>query len=516
MTTANLAFEVRLKRKLIQLLSPHLDGEDLDRMTAPEALKMFKQGFTHRYAVKSKNYEIFEFLGDKVNAAVMAAWLKKTFPDETRESVFSVIIAKFLSKEKLAEYSTTIGFKDLLIKPPEFPVIESDIEDVFESFMGVLKEAGDLFISEGVGTVLVSALLIPIFIKQGIDPAKAAEYIDAVTLLKHGFNAVYKSDPSYEEIPYTRKEGTQTVTFYKAKVYGRIPQKEKPNNNGGIPNNSNNNGYNSVDRGRGNGYRGNNDRGRGNDDRGRGNYRGRGAFNRGRGGNMQNTTQSFQPKIIYDKVLLAELTDDEAKTSKSRAKEAVSKKALIKLQWSPEFIEQKRAEKDDKDITKNMLKLASEIEKLREQAIEGFKYTGSTQSTKKAQDAYLDSTYKKGPTGELPSFLLSKPFVRFEIERPEDLGDVFVIMYVKNSSGIEEATGSIPVKPRQIGDGARRLLTQYVDHVRNILKLSRDTTGYSSHTSVKNTPTTNPSLSNEEKSEEEQQEEEPEPSQEFD
>jgi dsRNA-specific ribonuclease len=113
------AFEVKLALKIRELVSDGLVEEDIERLLTAENIRRFKWAVTHRYA-SADNSEIDELMGDKANGYLLLKWLRKTYPNERRESALSIIVAKFLSKEKLAQYSKELGLRELLIKPPEF------------------------------------------------------------------------------------------------------------------------------------------------------------------------------------------------------------------------------------------------------------------------------------------------------------------------------------------------------------------------------------------------------------
>lgn len=214
-----------IRLKIIQLLKPLLRPEDLEKLLQPEPLKIFRQAFVHRYA-SSVNYEVYELLGDKANSFALTLWLKQTFPDEQRESSFSSIIAKFLSKENLAEYSRRWGLPNLIIKPnqKDFPVTETDKEDLFESLTGAIVINAEKYLSEGAGFLLVKELLTPIFVSEGINPANLRDYIDAVSLLKMGANVLYGPDPLYTYHQFIVLEEGKEVIFFTAEAIKVVRQ----------------------------------------------------------------------------------------------------------------------------------------------------------------------------------------------------------------------------------------------------------------------------------------------------
>jgi dsRNA-specific ribonuclease len=432
----------KLALKIRELLSPRLEEADIKKLVAPHRVLRFQEAVTHRYASRL-NYEIDELLGDKANGFILMKWLRKMFPNERRESVFSTIIAKFLSKEKLAQYSRELRLPEILIKPKEYEQTETDKEDLFEAVMGAFIIIGDDAFGEGAGALIVQGIVEPIFVREGIDPEKLREYIDPVSLLKMGANVLYGTDPIYPitEVEEVDKETGRRTPWYRASVKVRVRVSVEVVEVGG-----------EVGGGRG---------GRGAGRGGRGS--GRGSRGGGGGGRPPREETRFEER------LLASLDGpDEWQPSKPKAKEAVARKALLKEGWTFDTIEEERRKKDTKAKEKHRAKLARAIDEIREESLAKLSddvRRGEKKGT--SDDALLARKYGL----ELAHQLALPVEADFESDVNEDVGDAVVVLYTTDSTGTLVLRSSVRERRTQIGNAYHRLVSGYVTRLRDELGL---------------------------------------------
>lgn len=394
MQKLNSSYDTRLRAKMIELLHRVMPESDMEKMLSNDAMALYRQAFTHRYADKTKNYETLELLGDKFNGAVLMNWLFLKFPGERDEGVLSDIVAFFLSKPKLAEYSQMLGLPSLLIKPELYPPVPSDYEDIFEALMGAIIRCAHRYIAPYSGSAVVAGILEPIFEAQRINPANRKDYIDKVSLLKQGANVFTGHDPSYKvesHIQRTREGGRERVqTFYSCSVF---------------------------------------------------------LFDTGR--------QEYLPA--------ASLERSEYATSKQRAKEAVSVKALEKLApkgWTWEGIEGERKRKEEESSRVQRTFIEESIVALRKIALRGMR-GGS-------EKEFLEARF-----GSKKARLLSTPVDSlFSVERNEDIGektDVAVELFIRYEDEPYTLQGTLISKPNSVANSYRRLAAEYIKQVEETL-----------------------------------------------
>lgn len=423
---------LRIGLKLRQLVTPGLNNEDAEKLTTRKNIERFSLAFTHRWSRTKENLEVDEILGDKAIGYSLMRWLRKTFPHETRESVFSLIVAKFLSKTKLSQYSNQLGLPELLIKPTQFQRTKTDEEDIFEAVMGAIVIIGDETFGEGMGIIIVQSIVVPIFESENIDPANLRDYIDSVSLLKMASNVMYNTDPKLPTEQYTTVEtdGRKTLWFG-AKAILKVPKVDEKET-------------------------------------------------------KEPTKKRFQ-KVNNEEVELAKLEETEYARTKQEAKEAVARKALQIKGWTYDYIDEQRQEKDAANQEKYKTMLAERIQGIREEilgkkmqvaafvptkvVVKGkTKYVGAASTTSKpieTEDAEL--TRRFGPN--LAAQLRLPVDVTFEIEKDEAGGDTIVLLFTGGIGGIQEERGAIPVRPSQLHTGYRQLVLSYIGFLRTKLGL---------------------------------------------
>ena len=418
-----------IQKKILFLLSPILSKENVAKLLGPRPMATFVQAFTHRYA-SQLNLETLELLGDKMGSYALILWLKENFPNEQRESAFSTIIAKFLSKEKLSQYSQKLGLPALLIKPKEFPATETDKEDLFEAVMGAIVMTSERELSEGAGSIVVKEFLSRIFVEQKIDPANLRDYIDPVSLLKMATNVLYGTDPRYVEREFQQDslDKKSVIIYFSATVYRRVRQQEaKP---------------------------------------GEGRTR----------------------EIVYKEEEMAHLEEQERERTKQKAKEAASKKALVRYKWTFDTIEEERRKKDIVNQQKYLGNLAKAIAEVREEVLERLRSTEQAASEKlvpifkgkkvQSMEKVVSKTKRSAEEmirekyGETAAAELRLPVeAAFEVDKNEEQGDIAVVLQTKNEHHVYVQRAAVRSKPSQLADAYFRLVRMYVEKLRKDLDL---------------------------------------------
>ena len=100
---------------------------------------LLRQALTHPSFDGDKNYERLEFLGDSVWGLIVASYLFEHYPD-LDEGSLTLLKAYFTNNAFISKLSKKIGLGQLLRvgKSYRFPVSESVLADIFESFVAYL------------------------------------------------------------------------------------------------------------------------------------------------------------------------------------------------------------------------------------------------------------------------------------------------------------------------------------------------------------------------------------------
>ena len=125
-------------------------------LTEPKNLEIFDQAFTHSTANLTKNYEVFEHLGDSIANTASLWYFIRRFPELNRPegiNILGKIKIKYVSKDswhRLAEMMKLWEFVTVgeVTRANEKRKI---LEDVFESFIGVTTFLIDSRIHQGAG-----------------------------------------------------------------------------------------------------------------------------------------------------------------------------------------------------------------------------------------------------------------------------------------------------------------------------------------------------------------------------
>lgn len=447
-------YNEKLKEKLFILFrtpSPYYNNEPLvdeelfKVITNKKNLALIRKACTHRYWSEDFHYEILEIRGDAGVADTLQNFLITYFPDEKRESTFSDIQSKFVGNEKSTEYSDNWALYEVIRKPEAFEITPSDREDVFEAFCGAIILIGDNLIltdedgeqyNISIGNQLLQALLYPVFIEQGIDPAKAAEYKEKVTILSEACKTFFHSDAEYviKEIVEPNAKGG-TTTFYSAIVYKRVLSKSTSSDD----------------------------------------LKQLSKYEERRNAMQKQELRGQQ----FKRVELARMdTPDEINVygrSKKSAKERVAELALIKNNWTADYIfsvkeknEKERTKKFSQEVVDNLIRTRKDALDLlfgpQKKPKEGKKIKKRSQEE---EDAALEEAY--GPAGvalQLP------PQVSFKVKFIKNTNQFNIILYVFDRD-IQEmrSVSAFTEKKSELNNAYRRLNKEYIASIRQKIGL---------------------------------------------
>ena len=147
-----------------------LNRQSLDAFTDEESMIEFSRAFTHKTWSKSFNYERYEFLGDTIINDAVAHYISITFPHIQNVAWMTRIKHTLISKKYLAGLAHKANFLEFIRYGDELkPILAcsyekanaslnkeylSILEDVFEAFIGALRNIVDKQTVDGIGGVI--------------------------------------------------------------------------------------------------------------------------------------------------------------------------------------------------------------------------------------------------------------------------------------------------------------------------------------------------------------------------
>jgi dsRNA-specific ribonuclease len=136
------------------------------KLVNPYAMEIWVKAFTHKsYDPNiSENYDVLEFIGDRVLKTVFAKYMNYRFPGST-EDLLTKMETIYMSKMKQGLISSQLGL-DKWIRT-RFEMDVSVQEDLFESMFGAILQVGDEIIGSESGILIAYNLISAIF--DGID-----------------------------------------------------------------------------------------------------------------------------------------------------------------------------------------------------------------------------------------------------------------------------------------------------------------------------------------------------------
>ena len=135
------------KQLLVTLLTDYakLKKNHVDMITSPENMKKFEIAFTHPTFDSQNNYEFYEFIGDSTVNKSIVWYLQRRFPSLRNEKgveTFSQLKANLVSRKSLSSLAIKLDFWQFVRMTVEIQERNKIkvMEDIFEAFMGCLKE----------------------------------------------------------------------------------------------------------------------------------------------------------------------------------------------------------------------------------------------------------------------------------------------------------------------------------------------------------------------------------------
>jgi len=212
-------FKRQLQYKIFEVLTGIISASDenlIAKILGPEAMdKYWIPAFTHLTANPEykKNYEIFEYIGDRFVHAAFTMYIEKLSqirgvnldPEER-----TLLLNDYMSEDFQAQKSEELGLVNFLIRSPDLELTKKIKGDVFESFFGALAVIAEELIYPGMSYVYTFNLMEKILQSVPIDFAKIQR--PAVTQLKEIYDILYSAQekPNYiydrsDLIGYTNK-----------------------------------------------------------------------------------------------------------------------------------------------------------------------------------------------------------------------------------------------------------------------------------------------------------------------
>ncbi|SNW62896.1 Ribonuclease III [Orpheovirus IHUMI-LCC2] len=138
----------KLKLTLESILRriPGIREETIPKFIVPDALQMWTPAFVHETfdLNRNNNYEVLEFLGDRVIETQFSIYLMKRFPS-AGPSELTEVKSKYMSEDYQPRISDELGISSL-IKVRGTNVTNKMKEDVFESFVGALYKVTETYV----------------------------------------------------------------------------------------------------------------------------------------------------------------------------------------------------------------------------------------------------------------------------------------------------------------------------------------------------------------------------------
>lgn len=148
--------------------------EDPSLFVNDQALQIWAHAFTHKSYDMERNYEKLEFFGDASSKDLFNNYMKKKYP-QFNEQEYTEYSNQYLSKNFQSVFADDLKLVSWLIYNPVLQINEKIKTDVFESFIGALRDIGDniedgfgLFCCMNFFTILGNSLDFPENMKYGI------------------------------------------------------------------------------------------------------------------------------------------------------------------------------------------------------------------------------------------------------------------------------------------------------------------------------------------------------------
>jgi dsRNA-specific ribonuclease len=167
----------------------------IDTILTPEGMTYFSKAFTHSSVDPVNNYEFLETLGDLTLNKCVLFYLCRRFPQlncPAGSDMISKLKISTIKSESFANIAESIGFWAFISVDQTLrtdPISKrKTLEDVCESFFGVLELLGDKYFTIGIGYELCYKIVSFILDKKEIS-LDYEENVDAITRVKETCDA---------------------------------------------------------------------------------------------------------------------------------------------------------------------------------------------------------------------------------------------------------------------------------------------------------------------------------------
>jgi dsRNA-specific ribonuclease len=202
-----------------KVLRNRISQSYIDTILTSEGMTYFSKAFTHTSVDSINNYEFLETLGDLTLNKCVLFYLCRRFPQlncPAGSDMISKLKISTIKSESFANIAESIGFWSFISVDK---TLRSDplskrktLEDVCESFFGVLELLGDKYFTIGIGYELCYKIVSFILDQKEIS-LDYEENVDAITRVKETFDAyTFLGSIAYQ--PSTSQDGRIIVNAY--------------------------------------------------------------------------------------------------------------------------------------------------------------------------------------------------------------------------------------------------------------------------------------------------------------
>lgn len=207
------------KEMIEKVLRNRISQKYIDTILTPEGMTHFSKAFTHSSVDPVNNYEFLETLGDLTLNKCVLFYLCRRFPQlncPAGSDMISKLKISTIKSESFANIAESIGFWTFISLDQTLrsdPISKrKTLEDVCESFFGVLELLGDKYFTIGIGYELCYKIVSFILDKKEIS-LDYEENVDAITRVKETFDAyTFLGTISYQ--PSKTQDGRIIVNVY--------------------------------------------------------------------------------------------------------------------------------------------------------------------------------------------------------------------------------------------------------------------------------------------------------------
>ena len=183
------------KEMIEKVLRNRISQPYIDTILSAEGMTYFSKAFTHTSVDPTDNYEFLEKLGDLTLNKCVLFYLCRRFPQlncPAGSDMISKLKISTIKSESFANIAESIGFWEFISVDQTLRVDpvnkRKTLEDVCESFFGVLELLGDKYFTIGIGYELCYKIVSFILDQKEIS-LDYEEIVDAITRVKETCDA---------------------------------------------------------------------------------------------------------------------------------------------------------------------------------------------------------------------------------------------------------------------------------------------------------------------------------------